>query len=119
MENAKFDLPIRGTLKNPKIDGEALKEHWKAIGTDLLGGSVQAGVNGLQRLLQGLPEDGLRGLFPLRRQTAKPPPPQVGLAGPRQAAHRAKSVQQLREERRQERLQKKAERRRNRGLPPE
>ena len=32
MANAKFDLPIRGTLKNPKIDGEALKEHWKAIG---------------------------------------------------------------------------------------
>ena len=42
MANAQFDLPIRGTLKNPKIDGEALKEHWKAIGTDLLGNSMEA-----------------------------------------------------------------------------
>ena len=63
MENVKFDLPIRGTLKNPKIDGEALKEHWKAVGVDLLGDGMQAGVDGLQRLLQGLPVPGLRVWF--------------------------------------------------------
>ncbi len=66
LSNVKFDLPIRGTLKNPKIDGEALKEHWAEIGTDLLGNSMVAGVNGLQKLLQGLPVRGLRGLIPPR-----------------------------------------------------
>ena len=64
MENARFDLPIRGTLKHPKIDGEALKDRWEAIGTGLLGNSMDAGVDGLQRLLQGLPVPGLRGLLP-------------------------------------------------------
>ncbi len=54
MENVKFDLPIRGTLKNPKIDGEALKEHWKGVGVDLLGDSMQFGVDGLQQLATGI-----------------------------------------------------------------
>ena len=68
MGMAKFDLPIRGTLKKPKIDGEALKEHWKAIGVDLLGDSAKAGVGALQRLLQGLPVPGLRGMMPPGRR---------------------------------------------------
>ena len=75
MANARFDLPIRGTLKNPKIDGEALKEHWEAIGAGLLGNSMEAGVNGLQRLLQGLPVPGLRGFAPGAARAAAPPAP--------------------------------------------
>jgi translocation and assembly module TamB len=135
LEHAKFDLPIRGTLKNPKIDGEALKAHWAEIGTDLLGNSMLAGVDGLQRMLQGLPGRGLRGLIPPARRPAPPPPraadPDEGQAprelevprtdpevrkssdkaperpAPLTAAERKK----VREQRRQERLQKKAERR--------
>ncbi len=135
MENVKFDLPIRGTLKNPKIDGEALKAHWAGVGTDLLGNSMEAGVNGLQRLLQGLPVRGLRGLMPPAR---RPAPPQPGAADPdqgqaprelevprtdqevlkssgrapeRPAPLTAEERKKRREQRRQERLQKKADRR--------
>jgi translocation and assembly module TamB len=79
MTNAHFDLPIRGTLKKPKIDGDALKERWKAVGTGLLSNSMEAGVDGLQRLLQGLPIPGLRGLAPRpRRATPPPPAPDAG-----------------------------------------
>ena len=33
VETARFELPIRGTLAKPKIDGDALKERWKTFGT--------------------------------------------------------------------------------------
>ena len=139
LENVKFDLPIRGTLKKPKIDGEALKAHWKDVGTDLLGNSMEAGVNGLQRLLQGLPVRGLRGLIPPARRPApprpddavpddeqtprelevprtdhevlKPPAGNIDRPAPLTPAERKK----LREQRRQERLQKKADRRAKQG----
>jgi hypothetical protein len=75
MQRARFDLPIRGTLKNPKIDADALKRRWKDFGIDLLGDSVEAGVNGLQRLLEGLQGTGLGGLIPRARRAMPPPPP--------------------------------------------
>jgi translocation and assembly module TamB len=139
MENMKFDLPIRGTLKKPKIDGEALKAHWAEVGTDLLGNSMAAGVNGLQRMLQGLPVRGLRGLIPPVRRPAPPQPgaadsddgqaprdlevPRTdqdvlkssGRAPERPAPLTAAERKKIRELRRQERLQKKADRRAERG----
>ena len=144
MENARFDLPIRGTLKNPKIDGEALKEHWKGVGVDLLGNSMEAGVNGLQRLLEGLPVPGLRGLLPPVRRMVPAPAPAVPpdadngripddrgergadhevLKPPNAAGERAVPLtpeerRQMREQRRQDRLQKKADRRLRQNLPP-
>ena len=139
MANAHFDLPIRGTLKNPKIDGEALKDRWAAIGAGLLGNTMDAGVNGLQRLLQGLPVPGLRGLLPPGRRAAPPPVPRPAdpdddddVSGEKKAPLADHEVlkpspdaperprplnqaerKQRREQRRQERLQKKAERRAN------
>ena len=86
MEDAKFDLPIRGTLKKPKIDGEALKEHWKSVGVDLLGDSMKAGVDGLQRLLQGMPVPGLRGLLRPGRRADPPAPPRPGRFRPARGA---------------------------------
>ena len=77
LETARLEIPIRGTLQNPKIDGEAMKDRWKAIGTDLLEGSMKAGLNGLQQLLQGLPAKPFGGLFPPGRPRALPPPPRV------------------------------------------
>jgi translocation and assembly module TamB len=145
LQRARFDLPIRGTLRNPKIDGEALKEHWKAVGADLLGNSLEAGVNGLQKLFQGLSKPNLRGLVPPARQAGPPPAPRPeapdsavdrgpenrGASGTDhevlkptdKAAARPEPLsseerRQLREQRRRERLQKKAERRLNQGLPP-
>ncbi len=118
LETARLEIPIRGTLQNPKIDGEAMKDRWKAIGTDLLEGSMKAGLNGLQQLLQGLPAQPFGGLFAPGRPRALPPPPRVVAPdGPRLPT--AEERQQLREQRRRERLEKKAARRVERGLPPE
>ena len=33
VETARFEIPIRGTLAKPKIDGMALKERWKTFGS--------------------------------------------------------------------------------------
>jgi len=118
LETARFEIPIRGTLKNPKIDGEAMKERWKAIGTDLLQGSMEAGLSGLQRLLQGLPAQPFGGLFPPGRPGALPPAPRVVTPdGPKPPT--AEERQRLREQRRKERLEKKAARRIERDIRPE
>jgi translocation and assembly module TamB len=92
VETARFELPLRGTLAKPKIDGEALKERWKAIGSGLLQGSMEVGANGLQQLFQGLPQQPFRGLFPLSREKGATP----------EERRRAK------EERRKERVEKKS-----------
>ncbi len=142
MRMVKFDLPIRGTLKNPKIDGEALKERWKSFGANFLDDSLQAGASSLEQLLEGLPVPGQRGLRPPARRVAPPAPPRRDESGrgepqgnddpdmpktnrevlkpPDQAAERpapltAEERKRLREERRRERLQKKADRRAKRA----
>jgi translocation and assembly module TamB len=91
VENARFELPIRGTLANPRIDVDAMKQRWKAFGNSLLQGSMEAGMNGLQKLLQGAPEQPFRRLFPLSRTKAVTP----------------EDRRRLREERRKDRLEKK------------
>ena len=106
LETARFEIPIRGTLTNPKIDGEAMKERWKAIGTDLLQGSMEAGVNGLQRLLQGFPGQPFGGRFAPGRPRAVPPAPRV-VTPDRPKPPAAEERQRLREQRRRERLEKK------------
>ena len=70
VETARFELPIRGTLAKPKIDGEALKERWKSFG-NLLQGSMEAGMNGLQQLFQGLPLPCAKGVTPEERRRLK------------------------------------------------
>ena len=96
VETARFELPIRGTLAKPKIDGDALKESWKAFGTTCLQGSLEAGVNGLQKLFQGMPEQPLPRVLPALAQL-KPATPE--------------ERRRLKEERRKDRLEKKAARR--------
>jgi translocation and assembly module TamB len=108
LRTARLELPIRGTLDNPKIDAEAIKERLKSLGPDLVGGSIAAGADGLLQLLQGLSA---------RRQARMAAP---GADQPDRPAMMAPEERRnLREERRQERLEKKAERRVRRGLPPE
>ena len=58
---------------------------------------MEAGLNGLQKLLQGAPEQPFRGLFPLSRSKAATP----------------EERRRLREERRKDRVEKK-----NAGLKP-
>ena len=55
---------------------------------------MEAGVNGLQQLFQGLPQQPLRGLFPLSRTKAATP----------------EERRRLKEERRKDRLEKKSAR---------
>ena len=144
MENARFDLPIRGTLKNPKIDGEALKEHWKGSRGRLAGqldGSggqwIAAAARGIARaraarfaspgaaswfLLQPLlvPMPTADGFLMIvaspeaDHEVLKPP----NGAGERPAPLTAEERRQMREQRRQDRLQKKADRRLRQNLPP-
>ncbi len=147
MQAARFDLPIRGTLDHPKINGEALKEHWKGIGENLLGNSLEFGADALDRLLQGLPVPQLGGLIPPlgRRNAARPAPVPPDPAAPGggespnnddDARHEVRKPpdnsqpevktkpamtplerQKLREQRKQERLAKKAARREQRNQP--
>ncbi|MFI5454421.1 MAG: hypothetical protein ACHRXM_03135 [Isosphaerales bacterium] len=117
LQTARFEVPIRGTLTNPKIDGEAMKERWKGIGTDLLQGSMEAGLSGLQRLLQGIPGQPFGGRSAPGRPGALPPPPRVVTPDqPKPGA--AEERQRLRDQRREQRLQKKAARRLEQSSPP-
>jgi len=110
LETARFEIPIRGTLTNPRIDGEALKERWKAIGADLLQGSMEAGLSGLQRLLKGLPAQPFGARSAPGRPGSSPPPPRV-VTPDRTGPSAAQERQRLRRQRREERLEKKASRR--------
>jgi translocation and assembly module TamB len=101
VETARFELPIRGTLAKPKIDGDAMKEKWKTFGGDLLQGSLEAGVNGLQKLLEGMPDQPFRRLFPLSREKATTP----------------EERRRLKEDRRKERLEKKSARQKGSARP--
>ncbi|MHB1561275.1 MAG: AsmA family protein, partial [Isosphaeraceae bacterium] len=122
LNNARFELPITGTLDAPKIDRDALKERMKSIGSDMIDGSIEAGAIGLFRLLEGLPRrrearkplldgGGFPSLSPSPRAEANPPP--------RPDRPTAEERKQRREERRQERAEKKAQRRMRRGEPLE
>jgi translocation and assembly module TamB len=93
VETARFELPIRGTLAKPRIDGDALKDRWKAFGR-LLQGSMESGVIGLEQLL-GLPQQPFRGLFPPSRAKEISP----------------EDRRRAREEKRKERLERKSARR--------
>src|SRR5262249_34943225 len=82
LKAARFEIPIGGTLKAPRIDTQALKQRLRSIGADLVDGAIAAGTQGLQRLLQQLPQRPLQCLIPWprgRRSTpdadATPTPP--------------------------------------------
>jgi hypothetical protein len=112
LNNARFELPIRGTLDDPRIDAEALKGRLKDLGSDMLGNSVAAGAEGLLRLLDGLE----------RRRVARKPPaeaPGAAPADPEPKRPSAEERRERREQRRMERQEKKAQRRMRRGEPPE
>jgi hypothetical protein len=109
LRTARFELPIRGTLDDPKIDVEGMKERLKSMGSDLLGNSVIAGAGGLLRFLEQLPA----------RRQARKVPPGAPAAGPpnRPVPTTPEERRRLRQERRLERLEKKAQRRLERQKP--
>jgi len=81
LENAQLQLPITGTFKKPRINGDAIKDRFKDLGLNMLDSVIGAGVNGLGRILQGGPgRNGLRRDFfppfvaPGNDQPLPPPP---------------------------------------------
>jgi translocation and assembly module TamB len=55
LQNAQIQLPITGTFKKPRINGDAIKDRFKDLGLNMLDSVIGAGVNGLGRILQGGP----------------------------------------------------------------
>jgi translocation and assembly module TamB len=87
VENQRISVPIRGTLKNPEIDRDAMNLSLKNLGQSVLGNGMIRGAAEMFRQLQK------------PRDPNAPPPPTF-------------------QERRANRLERKAERRRQRGLEP-
>ncbi|WP_406695050.1 hypothetical protein V5E97_28825 [Singulisphaera sp. Ch08] len=87
VENQRISVPIRGTLKNPEIDRDAMNLSLKNLGQSILGNGMVRGAAEMFKQLQK------------PRDPNAPPPPTF-------------------QERRANRLERKAERRRQRGLEP-
>jgi translocation and assembly module TamB len=132
LASTKFQVPITGTLKNPKLDGGAIAERFKNMGTNMLNALVDMGANGLGRILRGAPNPNParpRELFrPFSRPGEKVPPPPAPDAKADDAVDKASGTSReltpeerrlLREQRKALRLEKKAERKLRRALPPE
>jgi translocation and assembly module TamB len=92
LENTQLQVPITGTLKNPRLNGDAIAERFKNMGVNMLDNVIGAGVNGLGRILQGGPGAGRRGqprdFFPPLnppRDEETPAPPKPGVRDLRQA----------------------------------
>ena len=61
LANTQLQVPITGTFKNPRINGDAIAERLKDMGVNMLDTVIGAGVNGLGRILQGGPGAGRGG----------------------------------------------------------
>src|SRR5262249_41369453 len=65
LENTQLQVPITGTLRKPRLNGEAIKGRLKDMGTTLLETMMDVGASGRDRLLRGGPG----------RAGQAPPPP--------------------------------------------
>jgi hypothetical protein len=74
LQNARVDIPIRGTMQNPRIDSRGFRDRLAEMGADLFGNSVEAGLDGLQRLMGGKSLKGLGDYFLPRARPMTPSP---------------------------------------------
>jgi translocation and assembly module TamB len=86
LENTQLQVPISGTFKHPRINGDAIAERFKNMGVNMLDTVIGAGLGTLGRALQRGPRAGNGGrsrdffppfVPPTADQT--PPPPQPGI----------------------------------------
>ncbi|WP_165234984.1 hypothetical protein [Aquisphaera insulae] len=142
LETTQIQVPITGTLKKPRIDGDAVADRFKNMGLNVLDGILGPNAGGLGNLIPGLNGDRSRDRFPpFKRpdgngprsgragQTPSPPPPGNEArpdADPDQDLMKSTDkpddptpMQLRREERKARRLDRRNERRMKRGLPPE
>jgi translocation and assembly module TamB len=156
LKNTQLQVPITGTFKNPRLNGEAIAARFKDMGLNMLDTLIEAGASGLGRMLErggGAPRERQhRDLFPPfvpPSPDEPPPPPRPGSqqprndrgdgdvsgrrqepptkrpddeleqpsAGPGQLTPQQRQL--LREERKARKLEKRAERKLRRGLPPQ
>ena len=137
LANTQLQVPITGTFQNPRIDGEAIKERFKQLGTSVLDNLMGLGANGLQQLLRipgpGRPPPDLFPPFPGVERARRPPDPARELtptpneppAATRDDNLRPSNLKTtppadrrlLREQRRLRRLEKRAERSLRRESP--
>jgi hypothetical protein len=73
LQNARVDIPIRGTMQNPQIDTHGFKDRLAEMGKNFVGNSLEAGLDGLQRVLRGKPLKDLGGFFLPRSRRMSPP----------------------------------------------
>jgi translocation and assembly module TamB len=74
LQDARFDLPIRGTMQKPVFDTSDFKERLAKLGKTIVNDSVEAGLNGLDRVLRGKALKGLGDFFlPRLREMSRPP----------------------------------------------
>jgi hypothetical protein len=59
LQNARIDIPIRGTLQNPRIDAGRFTDRLGNMGVSFIENAVGSGLNGLQRVLRGKAVKGL------------------------------------------------------------
>ena len=95
LKTARLEVPVKGTLDEPKIDAQAMQDRLKTVGADLLQNSVGIGAEGLIRLFEGIAA---------RRQARLADPDRPAPLSPAER-------REIRQERRRERQEKKAERR--------
>jgi translocation and assembly module TamB len=139
LRNARIQVPLTGTLDNPKIDGDKIKERFQDFGQSLLETTlgVGSGIGDLFRRGPGRARpappppppiiEGPALVEPLPGDPAPdravPPPPrpdlELELPGLRVPFSRTPEERQLEKEARQRRrLEKRDERRARQGLPP-
>jgi translocation and assembly module TamB len=51
---ARLEIPIRGTLSEPRIDEDGFKQRMKSVGSDLIDNSLQLGVEGLGQIFKNI-----------------------------------------------------------------
>ena len=90
LRNTQFQVPITGTFKKPRLNGDAIAARFKDMGLNMLDTVIGAGASGLGRILQRggpAPRGGQsRDLFPpfVPPSPDQPPlPPQPGSQDPR------------------------------------
>jgi translocation and assembly module TamB len=87
LANTQIQVPITGTLRKPKINGGAVGERFKEMGTNILDTLIGVGANGLNRVFRGGPpgRQPRRDFFPpfVPPGGDEIPPPPVPGAAPR------------------------------------
>jgi hypothetical protein len=74
LQNTRIDIPIKGTMQNPQIDTHGFKDRLAEMGKKFVGNSLEAGLDGLKRVLGGKSLKPLGDFFLPRLRRMSPAP---------------------------------------------